>query len=138
MKNLTEKPLNVSFSEFKRKCKIPRITPVMVPFEGVSYLDRTLAPPYKYKFCGRYFRPRNVTSGTVYSIIIPVKNPWTQEFRIVRDNQREFTSDGQSMLFMLNKRVYGVIYPDHPMFYRRGGYDEISDNSIVSIFAGLV
>jgi hypothetical protein len=69
-----------------------------------------------------YYKPHHDTNGRTYSIMFPVrdvKNDKFIYFHITRDNQRQFSTDGTALLFMLNNKPYGVIYLDHPMFYSR-------------------
>lgn len=170
MTELVEKPLHMTFAEQRTLGKSkkpstavavapppPLAEPLLVSAEGVAYLDQIIAPPYptqsSYSRKSKWYKPHDVsTGGRVYSIIFPVQNPETDDhgqgrryiqFRIVRDNQREFTSDGTALLFVIDKKPYGVIDPKQPMFHTRKpvkGSDrhELMRNLLYNSIAGIL
>jgi hypothetical protein len=98
---------------------------ILLPIQAIEYLDTMLAPPYPDKGTGtgHYYHPRESnTSDQIYSLIIPIKNPTNQQvlqFRLVRDHQRDFTTDGRALLLTIKQYTYGVIYFGDPHFYTR-------------------
>lgn len=117
---------------------------------GVSFVDQLIQPPSD-SIHGHF---HNDTSNRIYALLLPIRIMESQKrdfrrFRVVRDNERNFSTDGSALVFIdtdsSTKHSYGVLYPDCSLFYVRESVRGTPDsyvrkllqNSIADIFMSI-
>jgi hypothetical protein len=137
---------------------IQSLQPLPISPQGLTFINQLMGSPLPKK-TGSARRARRTTSGdpTIFSLHFPLpissmgaeSPPLTEivRFRLFRDDERLFSTDGNALVFVVGETThsYGVIYPDHPIFYPRlslratsnRSYSDLLSSHVVEIFEAL-
>lgn len=129
---------------------IVAIPPISLELTGVSFVNQLIQPPTD----GIHGLIHNDTSNHIYALLLPIKTMESSQtdfcrFRVSRDNERIFSTDGSALVFTdtdsSTKHSYGVLYPNCSLFYARESLRgtsyskvrELLQNSIADIFMSI-